>query len=142
NNAYMVDDHTLDPAYPESLVFRRLPDGSRRLEAAMFYLRDGIELDEVDPAIAWLPGWHVHEDLCVTDDNRFDGFPYGGTCTTGKVETRLMMHVWITDNPCGHRFSGLGVGGIWCGDHDGPHHPTEPTYPTHPTHPNDTRPVP
>jgi hypothetical protein len=25
-----------------------------------------------------------------------------------------MMHVWIVDNACGHRFGGVGVGGLDC----------------------------
>jgi hypothetical protein len=34
-----------------------------------------------------------------------------------------MMHVWIVDNACGHRFGGVGVGGLNCDvSHD--HGPT------------------
>jgi hypothetical protein len=118
NKAWWDDGRVLDPAYPESLVYRQV-NGAWQLEAAMFYLPPGHDLSTVPPEYAWLPGWHTHDgELCVDGNDRFTGIASGGTCSTGTpMVSPPMMHVWIVDNPCGHRFAGIGIGGIECGAH-------------------------
>jgi hypothetical protein len=63
-----------------------------------------------------VPGWHQHPELCVWPDGTFAGLANGdGTCSSGAPsDIPPMMHVWIVDNACGHRFGGVGVGGLDC----------------------------
>lgn len=125
NVGWFDDDYIIDPRYPESLVFRRTDDGDRVLEAAMFFLGSDDTMDTIPEEIEWMPGWHAHPELCVDEVFRHTGIASGdGTCATGAPVTVPMMHVWIADNPCGHRFAGVGVGGINCGDHN--HEPGDP----------------
>lgn len=46
--------------------------------------------------------------------------PENPSCPPGTTQatTPLMMHVWIVDNDCGHRFGGVGLEGLHC-DHGG-----------------------
>jgi hypothetical protein len=140
NPEWMADDAYLDPTRPESLVFRATPEGDYVLEAAMYVLPDGYDMDSIPAEVAWLPGWHVHDDICVDDQDRFAGLADpDGTCFSGTpLDWPPMMHVWITDNPCGHRFAGVDVGGIECGGHghdpDPPGHGHEDPTPTDPGH--------
>ncbi|HEX6567685.1 MAG TPA: hypothetical protein VF015_00895, partial [Acidimicrobiales bacterium] len=62
NLGWFGDGHRLDPAYPESLVFRNSEDGPV-LEAAMYLLPWGYNLSNIPEDVAWLPGWHVHDNL-------------------------------------------------------------------------------
>ena len=52
------------------------------------------------------------------------------SCPAGShsAATPLMMHVWIVDNACGHRFGGIGVDGLHCdvGMHEGGDHGHDP----------------
>lgn len=50
-------------------MFRHRPDGSYVIEAAMFFLPTGTELSTIPDDLAWLPGWHTHDELCM------DGHP-------------------------------------------------------------------
>lgn len=125
NMDWIDDDHILDPEHPESLVFR-LVDGEWVLEAAMFFLRSGDTVEsfpERYPDIAWLPGWHAHPNLCWDETGRSSGCGSGG-----EPIVIPMTHVWITDNPCNHRFAGVDTGGIICEDHhhDPDHNPPPP----------------
>jgi hypothetical protein len=64
--------------------------------------------------------WHTHEnEFCLDDDLSFTGVPdFNGHCTTGHTPLPIpMMHVWVVDNACHHRFAGIGAGGIECGPH-------------------------
>jgi hypothetical protein len=145
NPGWIDDEHILDPEFPESLVYRFLPDGGYELQAAMFYLPTGSEMDDVPADLAWLPGWHMHDELCVDDSGRYTGLVgIDGTCFSGHpADMPPMMHIWIVDNSCGHRFASIGVGGIDCDvNHDPEHpehpeHPENPEHPEHPEHPND-----
>jgi hypothetical protein len=138
NTSYLDDDHVLDPKFPEALVYRRLPGGVMQIEAAMFYLSTRYTLETIPADIAWLPGWHVHPELCNTDDIRFTGFASNGTCPSGHPATdRPMTHVWIVDNPCHRRFAELGIG-IHCNGHADPPHLPPPSVPG--TRPPGTRP--
>ena len=132
NQAWLDDEHILDPEYPESLVFRHTPDGGYVLEAAMFFLTTEHDMSNIPDDLAWLPGWHTHPELCVDENGLFSGLVRGdGTCLRGSpAEMPPMMHVWIVDNACEHRFGGVGVGGLNCDvshDHDDP--PDDPEQP-------------
>ena len=131
NTEWIADDHILDPTRPESLVYRSTPEGWE-LEAAMFYLPPGHDMTNIPEDLAWLPGWHQHPELCVTPDGRYAGLTDGnGNCFSGAPsDMPPMMHVWIVDPGCGHRFGGVGVGGLNCDVSH--HHPTDPTDPTDP----------
>jgi hypothetical protein len=114
---YLNDEHVLDPRYPETLIFRKLPDGGHVLEAGMFNTLPGTRMDSIPAEIAWLPNWHLHEDMCSDPDGRYAGRPVNGQCARGKViDTMPMTHVWIVDNDCNHRFAGVGLGVI-CKEH-------------------------
>ena len=98
----------------------------------MFYLPPGHDMTNIPDDLAWLPGWHQHPELCVTPDGRYAGLTDGnGNCFSGAPsDMPPMMHVWIVDPGCGHRFGGVGVGGLNCDVSH--HHPTDPTHPTPP----------
>jgi hypothetical protein len=123
NVPWMSDDHYLDPNYPESVVLKRDASGQWQVQAAMFFLTPTMTLDQIPEFIAWFPGWHAHPELCSDDQGRVVGFPVNGQCTRGRVVTNPMLHVWIVDNECGHRFGGLDGGGLHCdyGEHNDEH---------------------
>jgi hypothetical protein len=122
NPGWLFDDHLIDPEFSESLVYQEQADGTWRLVSAMFMLEPDIDMDSIPEDIAWLPGWHGHPELCVAGDGTFAGVtdPENPDCPEGtsQAETPLMMHVWIEDNECNHRFGGVGVGGLHC-EHEG-----------------------
>lgn len=136
NNAWIDDEHIVDPAHPESLVYRvswdeATQEPTHELVAAMFMLPSHHDGSSIPAELAWLPGWHTHADVCVTDDLTFAGLSSGGTCTSGRpFDKPPMMHVWITEYECDHRFGGIDVGGVHCdvshGHDPGPHDPHEP----------------
>jgi hypothetical protein len=122
NRGWWDDEHILDPNYPESLVFRHTEQGDV-LEAAMFFLPSQYDMSNIPEEYAWWPGWHDHEgELCEDENLQYAGLASGGECPPGSTlfESAPMMHVWIVDNPCGHRFAGIGIGGIECGPHHEP----------------------
>ncbi|MGH9212546.1 MAG: hypothetical protein ACRD2C_18020 [Acidimicrobiales bacterium] len=134
NPGWVDDGHLLDPAFPEALVFQHTDDGGYELQAAMFMLDSEHNLSNIPEDIAWVPGWHTHEELCVDDEGRFAGLVDGnGECTVGQpADYPPMMHVWIVDNACGHRFGGVGVGGLECDvHHEDPHPPGHEDPPVH-----------
>lgn len=136
NPSWMADDHLLDPEFAESLVYKDHGGGHLVLEAAMFYLKPEHTMENIPAEYAWLPGWHIHEELCVDENGRFSGIniPGEGCRPAGEPSwSPPMMHVWIVDNECGHRFTGLGVTGAMCdveGEHGG--HGSDPTAPPGP----------
>lgn len=117
NWAYINDDHVLNPDYPESLVYEVTPGQPKKLVSAMFMTRQGVSLDDVPELGGALTQWHVHDDLCFTDDPvapRVAGITsVGGTCTPPlqKFEPTPMIHVWITPHPCGPFAALEGVAG-------------------------------
>lgn len=125
NLQWLVDDHILDPEFSESLVYQHVGGGVWELKSAMFMLAPGIEVEDLHPLIAWIPGWHGHPELCVAPGGTFAGItdPDNPNCPPGtsQATTPIMMHVWLEDPGCGHRFGGIGVMGLHCdhGDHDG-----------------------
>ena len=106
NWSYLTDGRTLDPNYPESLVYDTTGP-TRKLVSAMFMLEPGSTLDDVPDIGGPLTQWHIHDDLCFTDDPeapRVAGLTsVGGTCTPPlkKLPPVPMIHVWIVANPCG-----------------------------------------
>jgi hypothetical protein len=114
---WIDDDVWLDPDYPESLVFEPQPDGSKELVSAMFMLPGGTPLDEVPDWGGELMQWHVHGDLCFTDDPvapQVAGTKaVGRSCTAPLVDLTLapMIHVWIRSHECGPFAALDGIGG-------------------------------
>jgi hypothetical protein len=127
---WIEDDVWLDPDAPESLVYEPQPDGSKKLVSAMYMLPSDMKLDDVPDYGGKLMQWHVHNDLCFTDDPeapQVAGLRQpNGDCPAPLVELRQspMIHVWITAHPCGPfaALEGVGAGAIkpgedrWC-DH-------------------------
>lgn len=121
---YIDDDHVLDPDYPESLVYETLPDGGRKLVSAMFMLPTGTRLDDVPNLGGPLTQWHIHDDLCFSDDpvspHVAGTTNVGGECPppTTKLEPVPMIHVWIVGHPCGPfaALEGTGAGQIAPGE--------------------------
>ncbi|CAN5582893.1 hypothetical protein BH24ACT4_BH24ACT4_07680 [soil metagenome] len=112
------DGKTLDPDYPEALVYDT-SGGGRRLVAAMFMLEAGTSLDSVPELGGPLTQWHIHDNLCFTggDAPRVAGITNGeGECRPGlsKLDPVPMIHVWITPHECGPfaALEGVGAGQI------------------------------
>jgi LPXTG-motif cell wall-anchored protein len=120
NTGWIGDQYTLNPEFPESLVFRNAADGPV-LEAAMYMLGLGNTMDTIPEDIAWLPGWHVHTNLCF-EGLRLVGIAVDGRCERGVILIPPpMVHVWIVDTPCG-RFPGVDEHGLMCDpEHPGGH---------------------
>jgi hypothetical protein len=112
---YLHDGRVLDPAHPESLVYQW--NGSqKKLVSAMFMLEPGSNLDTVPDLGGPLTQWHIHDDLCFTDDPvqpRVAAITsVGGSCQAPlkKFTPVPMIHVWIVPHPCGPFASLEGVG--------------------------------
>jgi hypothetical protein len=125
NWSYIGDDHILDPAYPESLVYQT-GGSQKKLVSAMFMLPQGSTLDTVPDLGGKLTQWHIHNDLCfdaVTDPSapRVAGVTRsGGTCRppTTALTPVPMIHVWIVSHPCGPfaALEGVGAGQVKAGE--------------------------
>lgn len=132
---WIDDDVWLDPDEPESLVFETRPDGTKRLVSAMFMLPGGTPLEDVPDWGGALMQWHVHGDLCFTDDPEAPQVagikPVGTACAPPLVDGTMapMIHVWITPHPCGPFAALDGIAGgqvpegetILCDDAHGSH---------------------
>ena len=114
------DDVTLDPDHPESLVYSPQPDGSKKLVSAMYFLPDTVSLNDVPDIGGALMQWHIHDNLCFTDDPVAPQVR-GITNAAGECPAPLtkfvpapMIHVWITPNKCGPfaALEGIGAGQI------------------------------
>lgn len=127
---WIDDDVWLDPDAPESLVYEPQPDGSKRLVSAMYMLPHGVALEDVPASGGRLMQWHVHDNLCWTDDPAAP-LVRGLTEPDGSCRPPLvkhaeapMIHVWIVPHECGPfaALEGLGAGSVaegeerWC-DH-------------------------
>jgi hypothetical protein len=127
---WIDDDVWLDPDAPESLVYEPQPDGSKKLVSAMYMLPGDVALEDVPDYGGALMQWHVHDDLCMTNDPvapQLEGLTRpDGTCRRPlvKLPEWAMIHVWIVPHECGPFASleGIGAGTIeqgeqrWC-DH-------------------------
>ena len=116
------DNDWYDPDHPESLVYRNR-NGVRTLEAAMYLLPDTIPLDKVPDLGGSLTQFHIHDNLCFTDDPvapQLTGLTNGdGTCSYGKkFPNAPMVHVWIKPNVCGPfaALEGVGAGQVQTGE--------------------------
>jgi hypothetical protein len=115
NVSRIADPRRLDAAYPESLVLRTTADGPK-LEAAMYMLSLGYSLSNIPADIAWLPGWHIHDNLCFVGFELV-GVTVNGVCERGSVlPTPPMIHVWREPTECGW-FAGVDEFGLQC-DHE------------------------
>lgn len=118
------DSVALNPDEPESLVYEVGRDGSRKLVSAMYMLPSTVSLDAVPDVGGRLTQWHVHNDLCFTDDPtapQVAGITsVGGSCTPPLVKfpASAMIHVWIVPHPCGPfaALEGVGAGQVKAGD--------------------------
>jgi len=118
NSAYMNDGRELDPHAIESIVLQRQPDGTKQVVSAMYILNQGRTLADAPDIAGTLTTWHDHQNLCWDDAGHVVGILVNGTCRPGGTfrGTSPMMHVWLTDTPCGP-FAGIeGHGGAGC-DH-------------------------
>jgi hypothetical protein len=112
--AYFDDGHILDPDYPESLVYKPHPDGTKTLAAAMYMMPPNTGWSEIPDVGGPLTQWHIHDNLCFTPDAKVGGLTNpDGTCTPPlvKVVNSPMIHVWIQKHPCGPFAALEGVGG-------------------------------
>jgi hypothetical protein len=124
NWALIDDDKILDPDYPESLVYQISRGQPPTLVSAMFMLPEGTTLDDVPDVGGALTQWHIHDNLCFSDDPnapRVAGVTsVGGTCPPPlkKFTPVPMIHVWITKNACGPfaALEGVGAGQVKPGE--------------------------
>ena len=104
--SYTDDGHILDPSRPESIVYQ-YRGGIQRAVAAMYQLPFGSTFADVPDVGGPLTQWHVHNNLCLTDDPeqkilaRFTASD--GSCPPGtsKASNTPMLHVWVVPTPCG-----------------------------------------
>ncbi|MEZ5166232.1 MAG: hypothetical protein R2695_06970 [Acidimicrobiales bacterium] len=120
---YLHDGRILDPDYPESLVYE-IRDGQKTLVSAMYMLEPGSTLETVPDVGGALTQWHIHDNLCFTDDPvapRVVGITSsGGPCRppTVALEPVPMIHVWIVPHECGPfaALEGVGAGQVLPGE--------------------------
>ncbi len=121
---WIDDDVILDPDRPESLVFEPQPDGSKKLVAAMYMMPTAVALEDVPDIGGDLMQWHIHDDLCYTNDAEAPQVVGvtnpDGSCPPGLVkhDPAPMIHVWITPHECGPfaALEGVGAGQIAAGE--------------------------
>ena len=118
-----VDDgHILDPTRPESLVYEN-HDGKKQVVAAMYMLPFGSRFTDTPDVGGPLTQWHIHADLCLTNDpvhkTLSGGTTINGQCPAGssKAGAMPMLHVWVVPNPCGPfaALEGVGAGQVPAG---------------------------
>jgi hypothetical protein len=122
NWSYANDGHILDPARPESVVYERI-DGKQQAVAAMYGMPFGSTFADVPDVGGALTQWHVHGDLCLTDNPQqrvVAGLTsLNGQCPPGtsKAGNTPMLHVWTRPNPCGPfaALEGVGAGQVPAG---------------------------
>ncbi|MGI8755141.1 MAG: hypothetical protein ACR2MB_04635 [Acidimicrobiales bacterium] len=123
NWSYIDDGKILDPDRPESLVYR-VENGKRTLQSAMYMLKPGSNLNSVPDIGGKLTQWHIHDNLCFTNDKvaphvagLTDG---GGNCRAPlvKLQPVPMIHVWIVPQTCGpfSALEGVGAGQVKPGE--------------------------
>lgn len=126
NWSWINDEHELDPNYPESLVFAVGPNGSRTLASAMYMVGDNYTLETVPDVGGSLTQWHIHNNLCFSQDPKISGSTRvvgvtteNGPCSFGvKIHPNPMLHVWLTPQACGPfaALEGIGAGQIKTGE--------------------------
>ena len=119
NWSFVNDGKILDPQKPESLVYE-WRNGKKAVVAAMYMLPFGSHFTDIPDVGGDLTQWHVHRDLCLTNDpvqkvvsslTSIDAKCPPGTEKAGDTP---MLHVWIVPNPCGPfaALEGIGAGQI------------------------------
>lgn len=122
NWSYANDGHILDPLRPESVVYEER-NGAQVAVAAMYGLPFGSSFADVPDVGGPLTQWHVHNNLCLTDDPQqrvVAGLTTAqGGCRPGtsKAGNTPMLHVWVIPNPCGPfaALEGIGAGQVPAG---------------------------
>jgi hypothetical protein len=123
NWSYINDGHILDPLRPESIVYE-VRGGKQRAAAAMYQLPFGSSFADVPDVGGPLTQWHVHADLCLTNNPQQRVLSslttVSGSCPPGtsKAGNTPMLHVWIFPNPCGPfaALEGVGAGQVPAGE--------------------------
>lgn len=115
---HLADGVALDPARIESIVLAVAPDGTKQVVSGMYILPLGQTMADVPDVAGELTTWHDHQDLCW-DGNRVVGRFRDGACRpAGQLApTPPMLHVWLTEHPCGP-FAGIEGHGAGCATHD------------------------
>ncbi len=119
NWSYANDGHILDPARPESVVYE-VRNGKQQAVAAMYGMPFGSTFADVPDVGGALTQWHVHADLCLTNNPQqrvVAGLTsLHGACPPGtsKAGNTPMLHVWSIPNPCGPfaALEGIGAGQV------------------------------
>jgi hypothetical protein len=119
NWSYGHDGHPLDPTRPASVVYEVI-NGKQQAVAAMYSLPFGSTFADVPDVGGALTQWHVHANLCLTDNPQqrvVAGLTsIGGACPPGtsKAGNTPMLHVWVRPNPCGPfaALEGVGAGQV------------------------------
>jgi hypothetical protein len=122
NWSYVNDGHILDPTRPESVVYE-YRNGQQTAVAAMYMLPFGSGFADVPDVGGALTQWHVHRDLCLTDNPQqkvLAGLAaLNGACPPGtsKAGNTPMLHVWVVPNSCGPfaALEGIGAGQVPAG---------------------------
>jgi hypothetical protein len=119
NWSYLADGHEFDPARMESIVAQVNPGGSRSIVSGLYIMEVGKTMADVPDIAGELTalGFHDHQNLCFVG-HRLAGLAVNGVCPAGSVllPTPPMIHVWLTDRPCGP-FSTIDGHGTDCGSH-------------------------
>lgn len=118
NYGLLMDDRELDPDGIESIVMQVDDDGTKVVASAMYILSPGKTMDDVPDIAGDLTLWHDHQNLCWEGVRVVGTTDATGSCVRGTFRpTPPMLHVWMTEHPCGP-FAGLeGSHGQGC-DHD------------------------
>ena len=119
NWSYANDGHILDPTRPESVVYEEV-NGKQQAVAAMYGMPFGSTFADVPDVGGPLTQWHVHGDLCLTNNPQqrvVAGLTsLNGGCPPGtsKAGNTPMLHVWTIPNPCGPfaALEGVGAGQV------------------------------
>lgn len=116
---WAADGVILDPAQPESLVYK-VEGEARELVSAMYLLPPGSTMDDVPDIGDERATWHIHDNLCFDEEGRLAGIFRDGECLFGGEHrvTAPMMHVWIVDHPCGPFAAIEGHGDVCDAGHD------------------------
>jgi hypothetical protein len=82
---------------------QRQADGSEKVVTAMYILERGKTMADAPDIAGSLTPWHDHQNLCWDGNGRLAGLYVNGQCRPGGTfrPTAPMMHVWLTDPPCG-----------------------------------------
>ncbi len=114
----IVDPRVLDPDDIESIVLTVEPDGTKKVASAMYLMPFGTTMADAPDVAGDLTPWHDHQNLCWEGARVVGTTDATGSCTRGEFRaTQPMLHVWMTEHPCGP-FAGIeGSHGSGC-SHD------------------------